>query len=577
MKGENEKQRIFNLGEENNEGEKENENREAQNKVEIKEKEEEKTENKMKKEPKIEEENKGIEINEEREKVEKKKKKKEIELKKEINKVKEIEKKINDINKKEEYFVDKNDNNKTTEKIKTLFESIKNFNQLKKEVYEIKKHYEYLNQLTVKNFEEKEQNNLANFNQKISEINKKFELLMGDIKPKDLENNSPEEQEYKAMNLSEINTRLRAYQFSKANTTDLSSLNEEFDFRIRELTRRFNEFKYSIYGSEKEDIEKEKDNEKDNNPESSDNIIGVNIPRLNFASKADFEKFKTKTEEEINNIWKEIDNIKLHVDDFNSKIKNKASLDELEELKDVILQKTEELFLSQNKKHVNYASAIKVLQDNFRKLLKLLSDKEQYYENNQYNQYKMESNPMALGGHSCASCETYLGDLNPEQKFINWNKFPKKEKDNNADILKRVQNGYSRLLQMINFDNNGNPSLNPYTSSINNETNISSNLEDNTLATKEKSDGNQSFSNKRLFSTKVKKISKENNKTIDLLNSKKEYLNKNKRLPSIKTSKSIDNLNKLKYKSNQNINKKEINFLNPGFSKIINDSEEKNN
>ena len=577
MKGENEKQRIFNLGEENNEGEKENENREAQNKVEIKEKEEEKTENKMKKEPKIEEENKGIEINEEREKVGDQKEKKEIELKEENNKGKEMEKKINDINKKEEYSVDKNDNNKTTEKIKTLFESIKNFNQLKKEVYEMKKHYEYLNQLTVKNFEEKEQNNLANFNQKISEINKKFELLMGDIKPKDLENNSPEEQEYKAMNLSEINTRLRAYQFSKANTTDLSSLNEEFDFRIRELTRRFNEFKYSIFGSEKEDIEKEKDNEKDNNPESSDNIIGVNIPRLNFASKADFEKFKTKTEEEINNIWKEIDNIKLHVDDFNSKIKNKASLDELEELKDVILQKTEELFLSQNKKHVNYASAIKVLQDNFRKLLKLLSDKEQYYENNQYNQYKMESNPMALGGHSCASCETYLGDLNPEQKFINWNKFPKKEKDNNADILKRVQNGYSHLLQMINFDNNGNPSLNPYTSSINNETNISSNLEDNTLATKEKSDGNQSFSNKRLFSTKVKKISKENNKTIDLLNSKKEYLNKNKRLPSIKTSKSIDNLNKLKYKSNQNINKKEINFLNPGFSKIINDSEEKNN
>ena len=579
MKGENEKQRIFNLGEENNEGEKENENNEveAQNKVEIKEKKEEKTENKMKEEPKIEEENKGIEINEEREKFEDQKEKKEIELKEEINKVKEMEKKINDINKKEEYSVDKNDNNKTTEKIKTLFESIKNFNQLKKEVYEMKKHYEYLNQLTVKNFEEKEQDNLANFNQKISEINKKFELLMGDIKPKDLENNSPEEQEYKAMNLSEINTRLRAYQFSKANTTDLSSLNEEFDFRIRELTRRFNEFKYSIFGSEKEDIEKEKDNEKDNNPESNDNIIGVNIPRLNFASKADFEKFKTKTEEEINNIWKEIDNIKLHVDDFNSKIKNKASLDELEELKDVILQKTEELFLSQNKKHVNYASAIKVLQDNFRKLLKLLSDKEQYYENNQYNQYKMESNPMALGGHSCASCETYLGDLNPEQKFINWNKFPKKEKDNNADILKRVQNGYSRLLQMINFDNNGNPSLNPYTSSINNETNISSNLEDNTLATKEKSDGNQSFSNKRLFSTKVKKISKENNKTIDLLNSKKEYLNKNKRLPSIKTSKSIDNLNKLKYKSNQNINKKEINFLNPGFSKIINDSEEKNN
>ena len=59
---------------------------------------------------------------------------------------------------------------------------------------------------------------------------------------------------------------------------------------------------------------------------------------------------------------------------------------------------------------------------------------------------------------------------------------------------------------MINFDSNGNPLLAPYTSNINSDTNNSSNIENNVSQTKEKNDINQSFANKRLFSSKVKKI-----------------------------------------------------------------------
>ena len=548
-----EEENKLDLNEENNYTDKEKEITKTDEEREIEDKkEEEKEENEQK-----------VEINEEREREE-------SEQKKEINEEKDkVEENKDNMNYFEENIDNNNQVNETVDKIKTLFESIKNFDQLKNEVYEMKKHYESLNKILIKNFEEKEKNNLENFNLKFSDLNKKLELLMGDIKPNDLEDKDPEMEGYKPMNLSEINTRLRAYQYSKANVTDLNSLNDEFDFRIKELGRRFSEFKISIFGTDKDDISEEKDKLDSGETERS----GVKAPRLNFVSKTDFEKFRLKSEEEFGKIWDEINNIKLLVNDFNTKTKNRASLDDLEDLKNIILQKTEELFLSQNKKYVNFSSAIKILQDNFRKLLKLLSDKEQYYEN---NKYQMEGNPMAIGGHSCASCETYIGDLRTEQKFVSWNQFPKKERDN-SDILKKVQNGYSRLLQMINFDSNGNPSLNPYTSSINNETNISSNVEDNTMATKEKSEINQSFTNKRLFSTKVKKITKENNKTIDILNSKKEHLNKNnKKLPSIKTSKSIDNLQKLKYKSNQNANKKDINFINPAISQIIQDSEEKN-
>ena len=467
------------------------------------------------------------------------------------------------------------DENETEDKIKSLFESIKNFHQLKNEVYEMKKHYEYLNQLTLKTIKEKQENNLIEFNNKIADINKKFNLLLGDIKPDDLEFNDTENNGVKAMNLSEIITRLKAFQFSKANITDLNQMNEDFDFRIKELSNKIRDIKFSLFGSDKDADNKINDNNNNTGQdESSKNA--VNMPRLTFVSKTDFEKLKTDTENEFDKVWKEINSLRLVVDNISDKINNKASLNDLEDLKNIILQKTEELFLNQNKKHVNYSSTIKILQENFKKLLKLLSDKEQYYEKNKFS---MGDNPLNLGGHSCASCENYLGDLNSEQKYVNWNKFPKKERDNNADILKRVQNGYSRLLQMINFDNNGNPSLLPYNNnSINKETNVSSNVEDNLQSNEknEKNESNQSFSNKRLFSTKVKKLVKENDKSKEFLNLKKEPCSRSRKLPSIKTSKSIDNLNILKYKSSQHMDKKDINFINPAISKVVQESDEIN-
>ena len=555
------------LNEENNEENDENKKSDKfEQEVELEENDKEETKENKKKE------------NEEKDQKEETSKEKEEKSENKVEKNEEERKNFTQENKIDNENHKNREDNKTSNKIKTLFESIKNFEQLKNEVYEMKKHYENLNLVIVQNFEKKEQqeqNNTNNINQQISEINKKFELLLGDIRPKDFENNESEIEDFKAMNLSEIITRLRAYQHSKANTTDLISLNEEFDIRIKELTRRLDEFKISIFGPENDNDANESNNEQNKAKDNIDNRSVHNIPRFNFASKADFEQFKIKSEEEFSKLWKEINSLRLNVDDINSNIKNKTSLEEVEELKNIILEKTEELFLSQNKRYVNFVSSLKILQDNFKKLLKLLSDKEQYYENGN-NPFSMNNNPLSLGGHSCASCDNFLGDLKSEPKFVNWKKFPRKEKDN-GDILKRVQNGYSRLLQMINFDNNGYPLLIPYTSSINNETNISSNMEDNSLATKERKDSDQSFSNKRLFSTKVKKISRENNNSIDFQNSKKENRNKGRKLPSIKTSKSIDNLYRIKYKSNQNSNKKEINFINPAISQLIRDSEEKNN
>ena len=53
-----------------------------------------------------------------------------------------------------------------------------------------------------------------------------------------------------------------------------------------------------------------------------------------------------------------------------------------------------------------------------------------------------------INNYSCASCETYLGDVLKEKSvFVPWNKVP------NRDEKKyRMGNGFSKMLQLINFD-----------------------------------------------------------------------------------------------------------------------------
>ena len=53
-----------------------------------------------------------------------------------------------------------------------------------------------------------------------------------------------------------------------------------------------------------------------------------------------------------------------------------------------------------------------------------------------------------LGGFSCASCKSYLGELKNRDTYFFWNKYPQREKDQNY----RVGNGFSRMLNMLNVE-----------------------------------------------------------------------------------------------------------------------------
>jgi hypothetical protein len=50
-----------------------------------------------------------------------------------------------------------------------------------------------------------------------------------------------------------------------------------------------------------------------------------------------------------------------------------------------------------------------------------------------------------LNNYMCAACESYLGPLKQSTDFIQWNKLPTQKKY-------RMGHGFSRMLQMVNFD-----------------------------------------------------------------------------------------------------------------------------
>ena len=55
-----------------------------------------------------------------------------------------------------------------------------------------------------------------------------------------------------------------------------------------------------------------------------------------------------------------------------------------------------------------------------------------------------------LGGFSCASCESYIGDLKENNEKILWNQLP--ERDFITTNTNRIGNGFSRILNLVNIN-----------------------------------------------------------------------------------------------------------------------------
>jgi hypothetical protein len=263
----------------------------------------------------------------------------------------------------------------------------------------------------------------------------------------DLENDYREFVE--KVNIEEIYRQLKYLHDTKADKKDLNDINN----KINDLNE-----KYDNHQMEIDAINRRLDSLFSQllNKEGGE-APTINIDFSQYVSKIDFEKHKKENDEEFKKIWEEIEKLKNLINQIFNILKEKANLSDLEDLKNFLLSKIDELALGCMKKFADKnetANNFKYLEDQIKKILEMLSKKDSL---NDAENWLIAKKP--INGYSCAACESYIGDLKDDtHKFIPWNKMPLRDP---GDKLYRMGNGFSKMLQMLNFDNNGNVSLNP--------------------------------------------------------------------------------------------------------------------
>ena len=265
------------------------------------------------------------------------------------------------------------------------------------------------------------------------------------------------------VNIEEIYRQLKYLQETKADKKDLHNINkkisdlndkyEQHETDIEEIKKRLDGL-FSQLLSRKEDSGRDQP------------VIDIDFSQ--YLSKFEFEKHKRENDEEFKKIWEEIEKLKELIDKIFDILKDKANFSDLEDLKKWLAEKLDEFAIACNKKFADKnetTNNFKYLEDQIRKILDMLAKKDTM---NDADNWLLAKKPIS--GYSCAACESYIGDLRDDaHKFIPWNKMPLRDP---GDKLYRMGNGFSKMLQMLNFDNNGNVSLSP---NLINEQTINSN------------------------------------------------------------------------------------------------------
>jgi len=252
--------------------------------------------------------------------------------------------------------------------------------------------------------------------------------------------------------------KLKDVKADKFDIPELDSFNKLFD----EIDKKYKKLENDI-----DEINKRLDSmytmilNKDTNREEVDNGKTINKKMLErYVTKEDLEAHKNDNEDEFNRIKKEIKNIKDNLSQIMNTLSKKADMIELANLRNGLLDKLEELAKACNLKFADKNECLKNfkhIEEQLKKILLLLKKRNEQGGEGDANNWLLAKKP--INGYSCAACESYLGDLsNDIKKHVPWNRLPLRE---SSDTLYRMGSGYSKMLQMINFDNNGNVTINP--------------------------------------------------------------------------------------------------------------------
>ena len=219
--------------------------------------------------------------------------------------------------------------------------------------------------------DEKLQKEIDELNKKINQINSQIDLLLKLPRGTDDNKNANSdmdlsainelmkrilnlESDYKAfverVNIDEIYRQLKFLHETKADKKELKEKYDDHQMQIDAINKRLDGLFAQMLSRKNE---------------GSDQPV-IDIDFSLYLPKSEFDKYKRDTTLEFKKIWDEIKNIKDLINKISSLLNNKANLSDLEDLKNLILAKLEELALACNKKFADRnetANNLKYLED----------------------------------------------------------------------------------------------------------------------------------------------------------------------------------------------------------------------
>ena len=302
-------------------------------------------------------------------------------------------------------------------------------------------------------------NEIQNMNLENNVVIKGLKEAIGDIykKIKSLSNQGDLEQiRTDIMSLkSAINICARISDFK-----DLKDITDDNKMNIKKIREDFEDFQNSQ--TENIDIQNIKrkleivinkvhDMEENDNKKISKNVAKTTVEDKNkFIENKNFDDFKAQIVKEFNNINDNFINSRKLLDELIDSVRNRTSFKDLKALEDAVMSQMEELKISSSKKFADrneVNKTIKYLDQQIRNIVQIYIKKIDKGEN-----WLLAKKPIT--NNLCASCESYIGDLkdtNDNNLYIPWNKYPVKDPN---DKLYRMGHGFSKMLQMIQVDEN---------------------------------------------------------------------------------------------------------------------------
>ena len=159
-----------------------------------------------------------------------------------------------------------------------------------------------------------------------------------------------------------------------------------------------------------------------------------------------FENFKAQIIKEFSSVNDNFTHIRRLVDNILDSLKNKPAYKDIKALEEELTLKYEELKIASNKKfaeRIETTKNFKYLDTQIKNILQIYIKKEKRSEN-----WLLAKKPIT---NLCASCEAYIGELKDNNSYQPWNKYPLKDPNDKAY---RLGNGFSKMLQMVQLDEN---------------------------------------------------------------------------------------------------------------------------